>query len=316
MITHKKPPLLVHGHHGMGDNLHQRAFVRQLMATHEVWLESSWASLYYDLVADGLKLLPKSTRLRTQAKNLERERGLFSTETVPRDTLSVQLRYSRGLVQRERSVLGAMFASTRFPMNVTDFRFPVPEEWKERARAIVGRNVSKPIMIYRPLVLRTEWNNAARNPEVADYAAVFNAIREPFHVVSVADLVPGVEWSVSLPVRLDQEFHNGELPFEALAGLFAISSLVYSSPGFGVVLAQAVSTPIVSVFGHYERAYSFSIGAALTPSCFVEPIIPVDNFKHDSAVPKNIARGPAIDRIQGFIAAQGILHDRKHIGTG
>ncbi len=98
-------------------------------------------------------------------------------------------------------------------------------------------------MVYRPLVERTEWNGcAARNPDHSAYAALFASIRDQFHVVSIADLVPNVEWISGARVEADQKFHAGELEFEALAGLFSIASLVFCSPGFAVILAQTVGT--------------------------------------------------------------------------
>jgi hypothetical protein len=40
-----KPLLHLIGHHGLGDNLHQRALIRQLMEKYDVWLDTSWVSL-------------------------------------------------------------------------------------------------------------------------------------------------------------------------------------------------------------------------------------------------------------------------------
>lgn len=296
-------PILIQGHHGLGDNLHQRAIVRQLMKDHQVWLESSWVAPYYDLIASGLKVIHRPTVLRTQTKNAGRERQLFSTDKPPINVKVVRLSYNVGLVREARSVLGAMFKSANLKPESMDFRLPVPREWVAKARAVVG-HPDKPIMVYRPLVVRREWKNEARNPDHASYAALFKSIRDQFHVISLADVEPNVEWIVGERVEADQSFHRGELDFETLAGLFSIAGAVFCSPGFAVVLAQAVGAPVISVFGGYESAYSFSAGAQFSPWCPIEPITPVDDFSHYCMTSKKIDMPAALDKIAGFVGVQ------------
>ena len=65
-------------------------------------------------------------------------------------------------------------------------------------------------MVLRPLVERTEWRGcAARNPDPVAYAALYNSIRDRFFVVSLADLVPGVEEMVT-DLDADICLHKGE----------------------------------------------------------------------------------------------------------
>jgi len=273
--------IIVRGMHGLGDNLHQRALLRQLMMRGRVWLESSWVAPYYDLVGQGLRVVHKTTSLRTQAKNAKREAGLFCHDRPPAGAKEIAVWYRPEEVRRHGSVLAAMCANTGCDYDKSDFRLPVPKTWQDRARQFIGYP-AKPIMVYRPLVERTEWNGcAARNPDSDAYLDLFLSIRDRFHVVSVADLVPGVEWIAGHRIAADQKFHGGELDFEALAGLFSLSSLVFCSPGFAVILAQAVGTPVVSIFGGYERAYSFSAGARYSSYLGIEPINPIDDFKHE-----------------------------------
>src|SRR5262245_40119729 len=70
-----RPPIVVKGMHGMGDCLHQRGILPQLAERYEIWLETSWPLIYWDM--PELKLLKRGTKLRTQMKNAERERGSF-----------------------------------------------------------------------------------------------------------------------------------------------------------------------------------------------------------------------------------------------
>lgn len=281
-----KRPLLLQGMHGLGDNLHQRAVIRQLMRRYDVTLESSWVAPYHDLVEQGLRVVHKPTRLRTQAKNAKREAVRFSNG-VPHGAMVRKVWYAPREVRTAGGVLAAMCRNCDVPYDRADFRLPVKPEWIAASRVAVSTD--RPILVYRPLVVRTEWNGCeARNPDADAYAELFESVRDRFHVVSIADLVPDVEWKTSRPASADQKFHHGELPFETLAGLFSIAALAYTAPGFAVILAQAVGCPVAAVFGAYEASYSFSGGARYSPYLGIDPIVPCDDFKHDNTKDKTI----------------------------
>src|SRR6266699_1162207 len=102
-----KSPLHVSGMHGLGDSLHQRAILRLLMQTNEVWLDTSWASVYWDLVEQGLHVVHKPSPLRTQAKNAQRKLALgrFTREPIPPGTRSLRINYRP---RADQTVLEAM----------------------------------------------------------------------------------------------------------------------------------------------------------------------------------------------------------------
>src|SRR5512144_2511893 len=87
--TQRQPAVssvVIHGMHGMGDNLHQRAIVRQLLERYDVvYLETPWPCIYHDLRGPRLRLIRKPTTLRTQAKNEERERQSYDVSMAPRN---------------------------------------------------------------------------------------------------------------------------------------------------------------------------------------------------------------------------------------
>lgn len=297
------PPLVLQGMHGLGDNLHQRAILRQLMQRHDVWLESSWVSVYHDLIQSGLKVVGKKTSLRTQTKNALRESHLFSRVSPPPSAKRMQVSYSPAIVRQKRSVLAAMCALTGCDYEKADFRLPIPQAWQAKAQTWLDRwKPTKPLLIYRPLVERpSDWGGCkARNPDFRAYADLFNAIRKNFFVVSLADLAPTKEWMVGFPVYADAICHQGELDFETMAALFKRASLVYSSPGFAVVLSQAIGTPVAAVFGGYERAYSFSAGARYSPYLGVEPKRPCDCFQHNHSCNKDIDLARASEQLKAF----------------
>lgn len=291
--------LYVRGMHGLGDNLHQRGVLRQLAERYaEIWLETSWPSVYHDMPA--IRCVAKGTSLRTQRKNARRQSALF--RHAPAIGPQMRIWYAPADVRSTGSVLAAMCANAGVDHDRADFRMPVPAEWVAEARAIVGRT-DRPILVYRPLVERTEWGGCrARNPDARVYVDLFERVRDRYFVVSIADLVPRVEWMVSEPVAADATFHAGELHFEALAGLFSMAALVWASPGFAVPMAQAVGTPVVCVFGGYESSRSFASGARYTPYLGIDPIEPCECFQHQHDCRKTIDMTAAAARLDDFLS--------------
>lgn len=295
----EKPPLLVNGMHGLGDNLHQRAVVRELMKSWDVWLETPWPCLYHDL--NGLKLVGKGSRLRTQAKNAQREAGRYSDAPVPAGTRSLEVRYPPDAVRQRGSVLAAMAAQCA--VEPGDFRLPIRPEWGAKAQALLAQwKPDRPILIVRPLVERKEWGGCRnRNPDVRVYRYLFDAIREQFFVVSLADLEPGKEWLSGDALPADVSLHAGELDIEVMAGLFAQAAAVYTAPGFAVILSQAVGTPVVSVFGGYESSASFSAGAVFSPYLGLDPVTPCQCFSHVHNCDKRMDLEAARERMREFL---------------
>lgn len=284
--TAKKSPLHLMGHHGLGDNLHQRALIRQLMKKYDVWLDTSWVSVYHDLIANGLHVVYRPISLRTQTKNARREAALFEKKPPPRDAKTMRISYSPAQMKAHGSVLKAMCATVGLgcDYDTADFRLPIPEMWSAELRAkwLDKWRPTKPLMIYRPPCIRPEWGGAAaRNPDPAAYAALYQEIRDRFFVVSVADIEPGKEWiAPSGDLDADVKLHHGELVFETMAALFAEASMVFTTGGFPVILAQAVETPVFAVIGGYEDHTSYSAGARYSPYGWVDPINTYANCSH------------------------------------
>ena len=280
--------------HGLGDNLHQRAVVREFAKTREVWLETPWPQVYHDL---PVRCLPLDSRLRTQRRNIERVQRLYAHEDQ-RPYKRVRLWYTHDGIRQAGGFLAAMCAESGVPNG--DFSLPIPQAWHDMARAWIDEwRVDRPLMLYRPLVERREWIGcAARNPDAAAYVALAKSIRERFFVVSVADLEPNKEWAVSDPLGADVECHAGELRFEVLAALAARAALVWCSPGFALVLAQAVRAPMVAVFGGHEASRFYDHGFA--ENLFIGR--GCDCFRKDHDCDKHIDVDAERERLEAFIA--------------
>jgi hypothetical protein len=302
--------IFVEGMHGMGDCIRQRAIIRRLLdAGHEVWLTSSWVSIYQDFInATGrLHLLNKPTRLRTQTKNAKREAALFE-KNDPRNLMTrLRIWYPPERVRKTGSVMAAMCEAAGQKLDGADFTFDdlLPLEWTDallnRLQPFIDR-INKPIMLYRPLVDRPgDWTGCrARNPDHEAYAALFEAVRDKFFVISVADLAPKVEWVVGKEMKADLYFHEGQLPFEELAALTKMSSMVYCSPGFAGVLAQAVGTPVACIFGGYERSQFFFAGRQKARCLGIDPINPCECFSHNHNCRKEINLATAIVQLDNL----------------
>jgi ADP-heptose:LPS heptosyltransferase len=121
--------------------------------------------------------------------------------------------------------------------------------------------------------VRPEWRGGGiRNANLSQYAELLAEVRDQFFIVSVADLMEGREWIVGPRLKADLELHEG-VPFGTLAALFSLADVVYTSGGFGTLLAMAVETPVVSVLGGFEPA-SWANASARSPYLGIEPRVP------------------------------------------
>ncbi|MCK9468482.1 MAG: hypothetical protein M0Q49_03600 [Porticoccaceae bacterium] len=296
-----RPSLYVRGMLGLGDNLHQRALVRAWLETHRVWLETPWPCVYHDMRGPDLRLLPPRTRLRTQLANVAREQLSYSPGRPPVGTIRQRIWYTHEGIRTAGSFLGAMAAESDLVVAPEDIRMPIPSDWTDCARQWLARyRPDRPLLLYRPLVERTEWAGChARNPDPDAYVRLLNRIRDRFFVVSVADLVPGVEWAVTPDIGADVTCHRGELSFELLAALATMASLVWCSPGFMLVLAQAVGAPLVGVFGGHESARLYH--HRWSNNHFIEPARPCECFSKEHGCDKRIDLPVAERRLEEFV---------------
>jgi hypothetical protein len=308
------------GMHGLGDNIHQRAVVRRMLATPDadVWLTTPWPCLYHDLVGERFHVLPPArTTLRTQRKNVLREREHYTRQRPPLEPpRKKKIWYDAPNIRATNSILGGMLRYTLHqPLEGADFSLPVPEAWRAKAMARIARRPDRPIMVLRPLVNRTEWNGCdTRNPDPRTYAALYRAIRSRFFVVSIADLVDGVEWICGDHLDADVYLHAGELDAEAVIGLIASAALTFCSPGFALIASQSVGTPVVSVYGGRESSRFYEYGARFAPTLGIDPVRPCDCFRPRHLCNKHIDLDQALARISLFTDTH-VAADRSRIAV-
>jgi ADP-heptose:LPS heptosyltransferase/SAM-dependent methyltransferase len=303
-----KSPMLVTGMWGIGDCIHERAILRELMKRYEVWIDTPYLSVIHDLL--GRDLHPYARRRASHA----RIRETASSPASYPHTEGLQSRrigYERNSIKEHGAILKAMFASVGLAMpEKPDFSLPVPKAWHElldqtcHPISDAWRNRGdRPLMVYRPVILNHGWHAPARCPDIDHYNELYNAIREQFFTVSIARLRHGDEWIVGPEQAADLKLHGGELSFEAMAALFKQAAFAFTNAGFTPVLAQAVGTPTIIVYGGNESYEDTNIvGAHLAPTLPIIPINPCRCHQMMHTCDKTIDMPKAHAALQSFIA--------------
>jgi hypothetical protein len=251
-------PLLIHGMHGLGDNISQRAIVKRFMRDREVFLRTSWPVLNHDLMEQGLKCVRLHSGLRVQAKNETLEADKFVV--APPGIEKIEVKYWEKGPQHIKlpgTVLEEIFRLAGLKLEPDDtFDLTVRDAWADQMDDLLEQRGWKgqPILVYRPLTKRPEARmNIGRDPDPQVYRDVLAQICDRFFVVSVASLCDGREWLLDATEQAagvaDITFHGDGLSIPLLVALFARASVAYVAAGFGAILASAVQTPVISLVG-------------------------------------------------------------------
>lgn len=305
-----KPHAFVAGMWGVGDCIHGRAVIRQIRERFDVTLDTYYVAMHHDFIADGMKVF-----LRRQPPPRIAETTPAPDQAKPNTSRVIKVSYNAGSTIREGSQLAAQFATAGEKMpQYPDFSLPVRLGWRDDARALLAtlNKAGKPVMAYRPIALNNVWRCENRSPDPDAYAALMAEIRNEYFVVSIADLTRK-EWIVNPTggqmMKADAEFHKGELPFEVLAGVFAEADLAFTNPGFSPIMAQAVGTPTVIVYGGNETyATTNAIGAHLAPTLAIEPVHPCGCHQGPGAnhkCDKTIDLPKAVAALRAFVSRNG-----------
>lgn len=244
--------------YGLGDNIYQRAVLREVRE--EVHLYTPWPQLYADL--PGIKPLAPVTSLRTQSRNVKRG---YPWGRVP-------LGHPRRLHyvgSPSIPILAALEGEAGVRARVFDLpAFPNPLEGER-------------YVVVRPATVRSEWRADSRNPRPEYIAQAVEAVREYFHVVSVADLAPGKEWALDPLPFADVRYHAGELPVEALLGLVRGATAVIGGVGWLLPAALAYRVPMFLIYGGWGGLGGNSpdrlMGHPLLDTSRITQVLP-DNF--------------------------------------
>jgi hypothetical protein len=221
---------------GLGDNIYSRPFVRAATAKYEVQLETPWPELYADL---AIKFVRGARKLRTQQKNIARQSADVWSNPVPQRQLQVGYPGLEWL-----SIIAALEQRwSRLHIKFDPRLFDLPDMG---ASPIAS---DKPIAVVRPVTVRSEWRNEARNPRPEYVAMLSGALMATHTVVAVADLAPGEEWAVGELPPAHRYFVHGELAVRELLALVRDADLVLGGVGWIVPAGLALKVKTFVVLG-------------------------------------------------------------------
>lgn len=214
----------IQGMHGLGDNIYMRGYVRHFPGA---YVSTPWPEIYADL---DVKCVRPDSALRTQSKNIAASG--YAWHGSPRYVKRcIQVRY-RGPIMEAMSALFGVSPTFDLPR----FASPVTSD--------------RPIALIRPVTVRKEWLNPARNPKPEYVATAAKILRKRgFFVVSVADLQLGAEWAETPIPEADLYIHDGRLRVTELLGLFQAASVVVGGVGWIVPASVATGVPLYCVLG-------------------------------------------------------------------
>jgi ADP-heptose:LPS heptosyltransferase len=129
------------------------------------------------------------------------------------------------------------------PLGRTPFAFDLPPLRRSPVQA------ERPVAVIRPVTVRSEWRNEARNPRPEYLRWIARQLMDTHHVVVVAHLAQGQEWLEGELPDHHQAFLAGELPVLELLALVAAADLVVGGVGWIVPAAIAARTRAFIVLG-------------------------------------------------------------------
>ena len=237
-------PVLIRGMWGLGDNIFARPFVRAAAKQYQVHLETPWPELYEDL---DIKFVLGKRKLRTQLKNIARQRQERWLRPLPmREVSSVS--YGSDLTTAA-SIIAALERRWHSALRVgfDPALFDLPDMGPPPSTRAHGGQ--RPIAVVRPVTVRTEWHNTARNPLPEYVNAIAAELMATHTVVAVADLEPGQEWAVGELPPAHHYFVFGELRVRQLLALVREADVVIGGVGWIVPAGLALRTKTFVLLG-------------------------------------------------------------------
>ncbi len=233
---------------GFGDSIMQRPFIRALSEREDiVYLKTPLPDIYADF--PNVRFIKPAADYRTQSKHMTKiVPDLWKPEPArchPEDR--IKMGYSGDHLVNGGSIFNAY--ESQIPLGKTKFIFDLPS-WVNETEVPEIKNNGKPIAVVRPVTIRKEWLASARapRPEYINQLAYYLKCNG-YHVVSMADTEPEVEWIVGAEPPAHQKFHRGELGLRKMLALVKNASVVVTGIGLFVPMGIAAGTPTFAIFG-------------------------------------------------------------------
>jgi hypothetical protein len=229
------------GRNGFGDAIYTRAIARASAALGPTWLATAWPQLFGDL---DVRLVPATTRLYGPRLNIYRSgRKVWSAKPESAEVRAIRYDWAQ---LRTQGILAQM--ERKADVTLEPFRFDLPPLGpRVSPRAVED---GRPVAIVRPVATRRDWPNPARNPDplyVARAAALL--IDAGYYVISVANLLPGIEEPLEPLPPAHERYDRGELGVLSRLTLIRDAALVVGGPGWVVPACLASGTPLLVIGG-------------------------------------------------------------------
>ena len=233
----QRESIFVVGMWGLGDNCYSRPFICAAANKFDLWLETPWPELYADL---DIKFVRGARRLRTQLKNIERQ-SPDRWSRPPKMVRQIWIKYSN---LAQWSIIASMERQWRaFGVVFDPGLFDLPDLGSSPITS------ERPIAVIRPVTVRREWRNEARNPRPEYIVKLATSLMDTHHVVAVADLQPGEEWLIGPSVPARELFLTGQLTVRQLLALVRDADIVIGGVGWIVPAGIALKTKTFVVLG-------------------------------------------------------------------
>jgi len=223
---------------GFGDNIYARPFMRAAASQYDLWLETPWPELFEDL---DIRFVRGSRRLRTQLNNVALQPE-DRWSRPPLSTREVILNYGNLAASSIIRSLETRW-STKLSVRFDPALFDLPDMGPS---PVVS---DRPIAVIRPVTLRSEWKNPARNPKPEYVNALAGELMATHTVVVVASLAANQEWLVGDLPPAHHHFLFGELKIRQLLALVRDADIVVGGVGWIVPAALALKTRTFIVLG-------------------------------------------------------------------
>jgi len=135
----------------------------------------------------------------------------------------------------------------------------------------------KKTIIVRPCTVRAEWPASSRNCDPAYLCQAVDALKDEFHIISIADLEDGKEWIDGDEPFAHEKYHAGELSLADILALLESSAGAIGSVGWLLPASMAYNLPMLCIFGGW--------GASNCPERLFDPRI--DDKMIVKAMPEN-----------------------------
>lgn len=231
--------IFIDGMLGIGDNIMERPFIKELAKTHQVWLKTATPEIFCDIY--NVYFVRSNTPLRTQHKN-EKSSSIAFSSLAPEGIPSKRIFYGNAELQ----LPGGIFESARKQFGVQPCALDLPVFDMPDIPELQGKKIA----VIRPTTERREWHNAARGPLNSHVDQATRILKERgYFCVSAADVDGVNEWISGDEPYADLKLHRGELRLTELFALIQNASVVVTGSGVVSQTALAYRTPMIFLGG-------------------------------------------------------------------